>query len=56
VERAVLVITHRLVGLEGMDEIIVLENGRVVERGRHVELLSAGGRYWQMWLAQEGLG
>jgi len=33
--RTTLMITHRLVGLEAMDEIIVLEAGRVVERGRH---------------------
>ena len=44
-----LVITHRLVGLEAMDEILVLERGRVVERGRHQELLDARGLYRRMW-------
>lgn len=53
--RTVLMITHRLVGLEAMDEILVLEGGRVVERGRHHDLLAARGAYWRMWsLQQEG--
>jgi ATP-binding cassette subfamily C protein CydC len=43
--RTVLHITHRLVGLESMDEVLVLDNGRVAERGKHRELLSAGGIY-----------
>jgi thiol reductant ABC exporter CydC subunit len=45
---SLLLITHRLVGLEEMDEIIVLENGRVVERGSHATLLRLGGLYRQM--------
>jgi ABC-type multidrug transport system fused ATPase/permease subunit len=48
-ERAVLVITHRLAGLEGVDQVIVLDGGRVVERGRHSELLGRGGPYARMW-------
>lgn len=53
--RTVLMITHRLVGLEAMDEILVLEGGRVVDRGRHHDLLAARGAYWRMWsLQQEG--
>jgi len=43
--RSVLLITHRLVGLERMDEILVLVRGRVVERGTHAGLLAAGGVY-----------
>ncbi len=43
--RTVLLITHRLVGLEAVDEILVLDRGRVVERGSHTELLAAGGIY-----------
>ncbi len=43
--RSVLLITHRLVGLEAMDEIVVLDRGRVVERGSHEALLAAGGVY-----------
>jgi ATP-binding cassette subfamily C protein CydC len=44
-QRATLLITHRLAGLEEIDEVLVLERGRVVERGSHTELLAIGGRY-----------
>jgi thiol reductant ABC exporter CydC subunit len=47
--RAVLLITHRLAGLESVDHVIVLDDGRVVERGRHSELLAHGGPYARMW-------
>jgi len=40
-----LLITHRLVGLEDFDEIVVLDRGRVLERGTHAELLELGRRY-----------
>jgi ATP-binding cassette subfamily C protein CydC len=46
--RSLLLITHRLVGLEGMDEIIVLENGCEVERGTQETLLRGGGLYRRM--------
>jgi ATP-binding cassette subfamily C protein CydC len=45
----VLIITHRLVGLEAAGEILVLRAGRVVERGRHHDLLQMGGLYRRMW-------
>ena len=44
-----LFVTHRLWGLDQVDEIIVLDEGRVVERGSHVDLVSAGGRYASLW-------
>ncbi len=50
--RTTLVITHRLTGLDGMDEILVLEKGRVVERGRHMDLLEKGRLYCKMWELQ----
>jgi ABC-type multidrug transport system fused ATPase/permease subunit len=53
--QALLVITHRLVGMEAMDEILVLDKGRVVERGRHAELLAAGGIYSRMYEIQQQL-
>ncbi len=50
--RTTLIITHRLVGLDVADEILVLCAGRVVERGRHRELLEANGVYRRMWETQ----
>ncbi len=47
--RTTLIITHRLLGLERMDEILVLDRGRIVERGRHHELMQADGIYRRMW-------
>jgi thiol reductant ABC exporter CydC subunit len=47
--RAVLLITHRLAGLDGVDEVIVLDSGRAIERGSHSELLARGGAYARMW-------
>ncbi len=47
--RATLLITHRLVGLEAADEILVLRDGRVAERGRHVDLMQMGALYRRMW-------
>ncbi len=47
--RATLIITHRLVALEEVDEILVLRAGRIVERGRHDELMQMNGVYRRMW-------
>ncbi len=47
--RSTLLITHRLTGLEQVDEIVVLDEGRVVERGTHRDLLDTGGRYADLW-------
>ncbi len=52
--RATLLITHELEGLEQLDEIVVLDQGRTVERGAHRDLVRAGGLYRQMWEASEG--
>jgi ABC-type multidrug transport system fused ATPase/permease subunit len=50
--RTSLIVTHRLVGLEAADEILVLRAGRVVERGRHADLVQMGGLYRRMWALQ----
>jgi ATP-binding cassette subfamily B protein len=47
--RTVIVIAHRLATVAGADQIVVLADGRVAERGTHDELLDAGGRYARMW-------
>jgi ATP-binding cassette subfamily B protein len=46
------VIAHRLSTIVDADQIIVLEAGRIVERGRHDDLLALGGRYAGMWAMQ----
>jgi len=48
-DRAVLIITHRLTGLEDADEIIVLKQGHVIERGQHAALLKRAGVYYRLW-------
>src|SRR6202162_5634971 len=50
--RTSLVIAHRLSTIVGADEIIVLDQGRIAERGRHGELLATGGLYASMWNRQ----
>ncbi|MET8836412.1 thiol reductant ABC exporter subunit CydC [Micromonospora sp. NPDC004540] len=50
---SVLLISHRLSGLAGLDEIVVLDAGRVVQRGRHEELVARPGWYREQWLLQE---
>ncbi len=50
--KTALVIAHRLSTVVDAHEIVVMEAGRVVERGPHAELLARGGRYAQMWRLQ----
>ena len=50
--RTTLTIAHRLSTVVDADEILVLEGGRVVERGNHWNLLARGGIYAGMWAAQ----
>jgi len=51
--RTTLVIAHRLSTIIGADQILVLEDGRIRERGTHANLLRAGGLYAHLWAQQE---
>jgi len=53
VGRTTLTIAHRLSTVMGADEILVMDAGRIVERGSHVDLLSQQGHYAQMWRLQQ---
>ena len=52
--KTVLVIAHRLASIRKADQILVLQEGRLEERGRHDELLAADGLYTRMWRAYAG--
>jgi len=51
--KTVLVIAHRLSTIVNAHEILVMDGGRIIERGTHVQLLQASGRYAQMWRMQQ---
>ena len=53
--RTTFVIAHRLSTIRQADQILVVENGRIVERGNHDELYSVQGRYFELYTKQQGL-
>jgi ATP-binding cassette subfamily C protein CydC len=53
--RTTLMMTHRLVAMERMDEILVLDQGRIIERGTHDQLLMKDGLYRRMFEVQDGM-
>jgi subfamily B ATP-binding cassette protein MsbA len=53
--RTTFVIAHRLSTIRRADQILVVEGGRIVERGDHAELYAARGRYWDLYTRQHGL-
>lgn len=53
--RTTFVIAHRLSTIRKADQILVVEQGRILERGRHEELLAIGGRYYELYTRQHGV-
>jgi len=53
--RTTFVIAHRLSTIRRADQILVVEGGRIVERGTHQQLYALGGRYWDLYTRQHGL-
>jgi ATP-binding cassette subfamily B protein len=51
--RTTLIIAHRLSTITHADQILVMEQGQIIERGTHAQLLEAQGRYAEMWQMQE---
>ena len=51
--KTTLVIAHRLFTVVDAHEILVMDAGRIIERGNHTALLAANGRYAQMWALQQ---
>jgi len=52
--RTTLVVAHRLSTVAGMDRLVVLDRGRIIEQGSHTELLAAEGAYARLWQHQSG--
>ncbi len=52
-DRTTLTIAHRLSTIADADQILVMDHGRIIERGTHPQLLSSGGAYAQMWELQQ---
>lgn len=53
--KTVILISHRLANVENADNIYVLDDGKIVEKGSHKELLKQKGHYAKLWQAQKDL-
>jgi ATP-binding cassette, subfamily C, bacteriocin exporter len=54
--KTIIIITHRLTNVMSSDQIVLLENGKVAEKGNHAELYNNRGKYFQMWQKQMPFG
>ena len=54
-KKTIVTIAHRISSIKDSDLILVLEHGRVAERGTHDDLVAAHGRYWEIYRKQLGL-
>ena len=52
--KSMLIVAHRLATVKNCDEIIVMDKGEIVEKGKHEELLKNKGKYYQLWEMQQG--
>lgn len=52
-DKTVIVIAHRLSTIVGADQILVMDDGKIIERGRHHDLMQLKGKYYDMWAAQQ---
>jgi subfamily B ATP-binding cassette protein MsbA len=55
-DRTTIVIAHRLSTIENADEILVISNGEIVEKGKHKELFDLGRKYYELYSMQFGDG
>lgn len=53
-KKSMLIVAHRLATIKNCDEIIVMDQGSIVEQGNHEELLALKGKYYQLWEMQQG--
>lgn len=53
--KSMLIVAHRLATIKNCDNIIVLDNGKIIEQGTHEELVAKQGRYFNLWNMQQGI-